>query len=51
MNDEEILFIVGDYLDKKAGTWFNVIGKKATTWSAFVKAFKKQYLVDQEDRW
>lgn len=51
MDDEEIMFIVGDYLDKKAGTWFNVIGKKAKTWSEFVTLFKKQYLVDQEDKW
>lgn len=50
-SDEEILFFIGDYLVKKAEIWFNVVGSKATTWSGFVKLFKKQYLVDQEDKW
>ncbi|KAL0582330.1 hypothetical protein ABG067_007817, partial [Albugo candida] len=51
MDDEEILFLVDDYLSEKATTWFNVVGKKATSWNEFVKIFKKQYLVDQEDKW
>lgn len=51
LSDEEILFVTGDHLVKKAETWFNVIGVKATTWDQFVILFKKQYLVDQEDKW
>lgn len=51
LSDEEVLFLVGDHLTKKAETWFNVVGVKATSWDLFVAAFKKQYLVDQEDKW
>lgn len=51
LSDEEILFVTGDHLVKKAETWFNVVGIKATTWDQFVVLFKKQYLVDQEDKW
>lgn len=51
LSDEEALFVVGDHLVKKAETWFNVIGMKAKTWSEFVVAFKRQYMVDQEDKW
>jgi hypothetical protein len=51
LSDEEILFVAGDHLTKKAETWFNVVGIKATTWDQFVVLFKKQYLVDQEDKW
>lgn len=51
LSDEEILFVTGNHLVKKAETWFNVIGIKATTWDQFVVLFKKQYLVDQEDKW
>lgn len=51
LSDEETLFFIGDYLIKKAETWYNVVGSKATTWSGFVALFKKQYLIDQEDKW
>lgn len=51
LSDEEVLFLVGDHLTKKAETWFNVIGNKASTWTSFITMFKKQYLVDQEDKW
>lgn len=51
LSDEETLFVAGDHLVKKAETWFNVVGIKATTWDQFVNLFKKQYLVDQEDKW
>lgn len=51
LSDEETLFFIGDYLVKKAETWYNVVGSKATTWAGFVTLFKKQYLVDQEDKW
>lgn len=51
LSDEEALFVVGDHLTRKAETWFNVIGVKAATWDQFVMLFKKQYLVDQEDKW
>lgn len=51
LSDEEVLFLVGDHLIKKAETWFNVVGVKATSWDIFVAAFKKQYLIDQEDKW
>ncbi|KAI9326528.1 hypothetical protein BD770DRAFT_456945 [Pilaira anomala] len=50
LSDEEILCVTGDHLVKKAETWFNVVGIKATTWDQFVVLFKKQYLVDQEDK-
>ncbi|KAI7874434.1 uncharacterized protein EV154DRAFT_569718 [Mucor mucedo] len=33
LSDEEALFVVGDHLTKKAETWFNVVGVKATSWS------------------
>jgi hypothetical protein len=51
LSDEDMLFLIGDYLAEKAETWFNVIGIKAKSWEHFVSLFKKQYLIDQEDKW
>ncbi|KAG1282593.1 hypothetical protein G6F66_011109 [Rhizopus arrhizus] len=49
--DKEILFIVGDHLVEKAETWWNVVGSKSESWKEFSELFKKQYMVDQEDKW
>lgn len=51
LSDEEILFVVGDYVTGKAETWWNVVGSKASTWEEFQGLFKKHYLSDQEDMW
>lgn len=51
LKDEEVLFLVGEYLVKKAETWYNVVGSKAANWDQFSTLFKKQYLVDEEDKW
>lgn len=51
LSDKEILFIVGDHLVEKAETWWNVVGSKSESWKEFSELFKKQYMVDQEDKW
>ena len=51
LSDEEALFIVGEHLVRKAETWFNIVGSKASSWNEFTEKFKQQYMADMEERW
>lgn len=49
LTDNQILIIASDHLVGKAGTWFDIVGSKATTWSDFTTSFKKKYCAGLED--
>jgi hypothetical protein len=48
-NDEEMLFVVGEYLVEKAQRWWTVYERKIKKWDEFMTAFNKQYLANMEE--
>ncbi|KAI8882435.1 hypothetical protein K501DRAFT_273618 [Backusella circina FSU 941] len=46
-SDQDMIFMVGDYLASNAEEWYQTIGSSKTSWSAFIRNFRAQFISEE----